>query len=71
MGYIANMYIVKSIMGDTVFQVIEEPGGHIIESFYTERVAKEFCDRLTERKYWDIMDRSLYEHQWERGKYIE
>lgn len=44
------MYRVKSIMGDTAFQVIKEPGV-IVRTFYTENAAKEFCDRLTIEEY--------------------
>lgn len=46
------MYRVNSIMGDTAFQVIKEPNV-IIRTFYTESVAKEFCDRLTAEEYFE------------------
>lgn len=46
------MYRVKSIMGDTAFQVIKEPNV-IIRTFYTESVAKEFCDRLAAKEYFE------------------
>lgn len=60
------MHRVKSTMGDAVFQVIEDYSGRVIESFYTEKVAKEFCDRLKEQEYWKKMDRKLYEQQQEK-----
>lgn len=46
------MYRVKSIMGDTVFQVLD--GMYVIRSFYTEQAAKEFADRLNTEQYFNI-----------------
>lgn len=53
------MYRVKSIMGDTAFQVIKEPNV-IIRTFYTEPVAKDFCDRLIAEEYFERFERFVY-----------
>lgn len=44
------MYRIHSTMGDTVFQVFDYYGA-LIRSFYTEKAAKEFVDRLEAEEY--------------------
>lgn len=52
------MYRVNSIMGDSVFQVLDW-SGCVIRTFYTEQAAKEFADKLETEEFFAKRDHTI------------